>query len=941
MNHIRHGAAVRRVAHGLFTLITFLGFLLIPAFSQADPSYQWTATVGGSGTDAGKGVAVDGQGNIYQVGSFRGTVDFNPGAGVDQRTAVGSLDDIFITKTNADGSYGWTKTVGGVSSDFAYGVAADAAGNVFVGGEFLSSTVDFDPGPGVVNRTTSGGYDGFLLKLNADGSYGWVRTFGGASPDAVYAVAVDAAGNIFFTGRFNGNVNFNAGGPADIRNSVGGYDIFLTKLLANGDYGWTRTVGSAHWDAGQGVAVDAGGAAYITGYYQNNTDFDPGPGTDIHTFSGGSDVFVSKYIGDGSYGWTRTFIGSGSGEGKGVAVDGNGGVYVAGTFSSSVDFYSGSGTDVRSSNGGTDIFLTKLTTDGNYAWTRTVGGTFQDEGRAVVSPGSAGVLVSGMFGGTIDFDPGTGQDMRSATSLSFFLTSFQADGAYQWTRSIGGGTGSSVASAVAASASAAYITGDFSGNPDFDPGTPIDSRSPIGANDIFLSKYGIIPLSITIDTPPDGYVTNLAAQTISGHLSKPSTLTVNNVPLTVAADNSFTKNVSLSEGNNSFTFIATATGGETAQELFALVLDTQVPAAVQMGSVSVSEPSNGIVNVTGAAGSVEAGARVTLTNTRTGDIVMATANSLGAFNANIAAQGGDTLTIRVNDTAGNMSNVTSLALGSSIAIHIATPIPGTVFQTDRITVAGHYSGPINSGITINDVVASADNAGNFMATNIPLLDGSNSITATVLTLDGQSATDTVTVNNTYSSSNLELNASTAGGPVPLQVEFTYDFGTAAVTSELRIDFDGDGINDSVAGAGVSSFQHTYPEPGLYEAKLTLVDDRSQIHRASTLVHVISGSSMDTLFGEIWNGVNSALSSGNAALASAFLTTSAKEQYGPAFAALLPHMNEIIASYSPLKRVSLNPDIGEYAINRVIDGRNKVFLIYFIRGGDGIWRLAAM
>lgn len=95
---------------------------------------------------------------------------------------MGSLDDIFITKTNADGSYGWTKTVGGVSSDFAYGVATDAAGNVFVGGEFLSSTVDFDPGPGVVNRTTSGSYDGFLLKLNADGSYGWVRTFGGASP---------------------------------------------------------------------------------------------------------------------------------------------------------------------------------------------------------------------------------------------------------------------------------------------------------------------------------------------------------------------------------------------------------------------------------------------------------------------------------------------------------------------------------------------------------------------------------------------------------------------------------------------------------------------------------------------------------------------------------------------------------------------------------------
>jgi len=53
------------------------------------------------------------------------------------------------------------------------------------------------------------------------------------------------------------------------------------------------------------------------------------------------------------------------------------------------------------------------------------------------------------------------------------------------------------------------------------------------------------------------------------------------------------------------------------------------------------------------------------------------------------------------------------------------------------------------------------------------------------------------------------------------------------------------------------------------------------------------------------------------------------------------MPEIIASYSPLQRVSVQADIGEYAINRTINGQNRLFLVYFLKDADGVWRLDAM
>ncbi|MGA7145139.1 MAG: SBBP repeat-containing protein, partial [Desulfobacterales bacterium] len=124
---------------------------------NSDGSYGYTITMGGTGQDYGRSVAVDSSGNVYITGSFQETVDFNPGGTADSHTSAG-LEDIFLTKINSDGSYGYTKTMGGTDHDEGQGVAIDGSGNVYITGYFSGTDANFNPG-GTADTHTSAGLE--------------------------------------------------------------------------------------------------------------------------------------------------------------------------------------------------------------------------------------------------------------------------------------------------------------------------------------------------------------------------------------------------------------------------------------------------------------------------------------------------------------------------------------------------------------------------------------------------------------------------------------------------------------------------------------------------------------------------------------------------------------------------------------------------------------
>ncbi|MGW8184634.1 MAG: Ig-like domain-containing protein [Candidatus Moraniibacteriota bacterium] len=404
---------------------------------NADGSYGWTRTFGGADTESGGGIAVDGLGNVFLTGAFRGNdiADFDGTSGTDMYTPS-SESDSFITKYNADGSYGWTRIVVG-NFEWSERVAADALGNAYVTGSF-TDTVDFDGTAGIDNRTSRGSYDISLTKYNADGSYGWTRILGGAGSEDAPAIATDDFGHVLVLGQTSSvTVDFDdTSGVDNLTTDTTIIVRFLTKYNTDGSYGWTRLFSSIHGGTGD-LAIDSSGNAFVTGSFRDEADFDGTSGLDIIAAATTLDnnAFLTKYNADGSYGWTHTFGGDSNTEGYNIAIDFEDDIFITGSFEHTVDFDGTAGTDNRTSRGTDDIFFTKYNADGSYGWTRTMGNENIDYPGDVSADGAGHVYVTGDFEGAVDFDGTDGVDIHESRTDNFdkisgFLTKYNSDGTY-------------------------------------------------------------------------------------------------------------------------------------------------------------------------------------------------------------------------------------------------------------------------------------------------------------------------------------------------------------------------------------------------------------------------------------------------------------------------------------------------------------------------------
>jgi hypothetical protein len=286
-------------------------------------------------------------------------------------------------------------------------------------------------------------------------------------------------------------VDFDPGPGVDYHTSeYDSYDIFLSKFDPDGNFVWAQTWGGVDWDMGLSVAIDGSGSAFVTGYFGETVDFDPGPDVDNHTANLiGWDTFLSKFDSNGNFVWARTWGGSHADKGWSVAIDGSGNAYITGLFEDTEDFDPGAGVDEHSSNGDQDAFLSKFDPNGNFIWARTWGGSDWDEGLSVAIDSSENAYATGYFRDTVDFDPGTGMDNHTSNgSDDVFLSKFDQNGNLVWTRTWGGPGGDEGWSVAIDGSGNAYITGHFQDTVDFDPGGGLDNLTSNGDKDVFLSK---------------------------------------------------------------------------------------------------------------------------------------------------------------------------------------------------------------------------------------------------------------------------------------------------------------------------------------------------------------------------------------------------------------------------------------------------------------------
>lgn len=402
-------------------------FVTVPAFHgdavvckfDPDGDLIWAKPFGGDNSISPKAITVDAAGNTYSSGIFRGTVDFDPGAGVESITTI-AYDDIYILKLDPDGNFVWVKRIGADIGEFVYDMDLDPSGNVVVLGT-IQDSADLDPGPGSAWFANTGTYeDPFILKLDAQGNYVWAVTFGNAESEGPRSLDVDAQGNILTTGYFRDTIDLNPGtGASDTAfyESLGQEDIYIIKLDNYGDYVWSRVVGNVSQIFSNGIATDASGGIYVCGEYKGVTDFDPGAGVEeLEALP--SDAFFLKLSANGDFVWVREIGGNDQDGAMAVAVD-NAGVVFTGIFQGNIDINptNGSGnTQWLDEQGSGDMFLVKLDHDGNFMWGGNVGGAdgYDYPGGLAAQNGHA-YLVGTMSSALVDGDPTDG-----ATSIPAF-----------------------------------------------------------------------------------------------------------------------------------------------------------------------------------------------------------------------------------------------------------------------------------------------------------------------------------------------------------------------------------------------------------------------------------------------------------------------------------------------------------------------------------------
>ena len=242
----------------------------------------WAKSAGGNSYDAAHCISTDASGNIIVTGDFSSTsISF----GSTILTNAGN-DDMFLAKYDAGGNLLWVKSAGGNAIDEANSVSTDVTGNIYVAGDFSSSSINF----GSVFLTNSGNGDVFLAKYDADGNVLWAKS---ASGGGAYSVSTDAVHNVLLTGIFNNDITF--GSTILTNTNLGEFAAFLVKYDEGGNVLWAKSVNGNDDDGVlfPSVATDPLDNVIIAGTF-TSTSAIFGSSNLANANAGSGDIFLAK-----------------------------------------------------------------------------------------------------------------------------------------------------------------------------------------------------------------------------------------------------------------------------------------------------------------------------------------------------------------------------------------------------------------------------------------------------------------------------------------------------------------------------------------------------------------------------------------------------------------------------------------------------------------------
>ncbi|MFD1552062.1 hypothetical protein DNU06_00820 [Putridiphycobacter roseus] len=516
-------------------------------------TFEWANQIEGTGIEYGLSLSSLGA-DVYSTGYFEDTIDLDPSSGVHQLTNTGGRD-VYIQKLDDNGNFVWGKKIGGTGDDIGR-VINDYGTTIIISGTF-SDTVDFDPGMGTEIRSSNGAADLFILALDNNGDFLWVKTFGGTEMESFGDQELDLAGAVVITGGFSESITLDvAGAPMTITSVNPSSDVFVAKMaLSNGNISWIKTMGGTGADNGTTLVTKSDNNIVVAGRFHNIMEANPGTGTFSLNSAGNGNVFIIELNELGDFVHAFSFDNSDNMEIYDMDIDSDDNIYLTGPFKATTDFDLKSGITSITSNGGQDCYLVKLTSLKDLVWVKTFGAGGLEQSFGVQVGNDGDVYTIGRFKGTVDFDPGAGAYNITAfnNTQDMFFQKLDSLGEFQWAYSFGD-LGTDIARGLEFDNEGnIFFTGGFGANADFDPTAGTTLLTATGAIDPFIIKFSTVanagikdlgensaiklypnPVQNLLNIElPEEKIKQVAVYSISGQLVKP--IFINNNTIDVSA----------------------------------------------------------------------------------------------------------------------------------------------------------------------------------------------------------------------------------------------------------------------------------------------------------------------------------------------------------------------------------------------------------------------
>lgn len=372
----------------------------------------WVKTYGGSGHDEPYSSILSMSGHIYVTGC----TESNDGDFIQTNRG---LSDVFIIKTDRDGTVLWKKTFGGTSREWGISMTSTNDDGIILTGYTESNDGDF-------SGLTKGQGDIFVIKLDNTGNVKWTKIFGGSEYDWGRAILSLPDGSVIVSGETRSN-------DGDFRGlNKGGTDVFVMKLDPTGQLLWKETLGGKQGDWARSMTIVSNREFLLTGYTESNDG-------DFNEMSNGNwDIFVVRLDDNGRVLWRKTLGGTTDEKSRSICDMSDrthvivGDIEIKGRVSNTQDY------------GDKDVLITKVDTVGSEVWTKKFGGMYDDYGVSVCSSSDDGVILTGS---TLSNDQVfSGLDKRSTFRRilgirggeDVFLVKLDSKGRIVWKQTFGG-----------------------------------------------------------------------------------------------------------------------------------------------------------------------------------------------------------------------------------------------------------------------------------------------------------------------------------------------------------------------------------------------------------------------------------------------------------------------------------------------------------------------